>query len=220
MRDELTVEDNIILRGDRTLIPESMKPYIKEQIHSAHMGIEKCRLRAQASVFWPGISQDIENYVKNCDTCLRHQRNQPHQPLMPHDVPELPWQTVGADIMTLYGQDHIVLVDYHSKMPLIRRTGSAGQTTTASVVSAISQVFREHGIPERLISDNGTPFFSTEFRAFARKCGFSHDTSSPRYPQSNGLVERNIQTIKNTMVKAKETHTDVNMASGISINPH
>ena len=212
MRDELTVEDNIILRGDRTLIPESMKPYIMEQIHSAHMGIEKCRLRAQASVFWPGISRDIENYVKNCDTCLRHQRNQPHQPLMPHDVPELPWQTVGADIMTLDGQDHIVLVDYHSKMPFIRRTGSAGQTTTASVISAMSQVFGEHGIPERLISDNGTPFSSTEFRAFARKCGFSHDTSSPRYPQSNGLVERNIQTIKNTMVKAKETHTDVNMA--------
>ena len=65
---------------------------------------------------------------------------------------------------------------------------------------------------ENMESDNGTPFSSTEFRAFARKCGFSHDTSSPRYPQSNGLVERNMQTIKNTMVKAKETHTDVNMA--------
>ncbi len=46
------------------------------------------------------------------------------------------------------------------------------------------------------MSDNGPQFAAREYKEFAREWGFYHDTSSPKYPKSNGLVERTIQTVK------------------------
>lgn len=61
--------------------------------------------------------------------------------------------------------------------------------------------FRDFGCPEVLESDNGTQFANAEFRDFCRKIGVTQVTSSPEFAQSNGLVERHIQTVKNTLLK-------------------
>lgn len=57
-------------------------------------------------------------------------------------------------------------------------------------------MFARHGIPDQVVADN-MPFSSKSFRQFTRDWGFAVCTSSPRYPQSNGMSERAIQTIKN-----------------------
>ncbi|KAK7093532.1 hypothetical protein V1264_007265 [Littorina saxatilis] len=212
LKDELTVEDDIVLKGDRVMIPESMKQYILQTIHSGHQGIEKCRMRAKTCVYWHGLSHDIETFVKTCKTCLKHQKSQPHEELLQHEIPERPWHTVGTDIMTMDGSDYIVVCDYYSKMPFVRRTATAGQTTSTGIISALSQLFGEQGVPEKLVSDNGKPYISTEFQRFRKEWGFQHTTSSPRYPRSNGLAERTVQTVKNIMTKAKESHSDINIA--------
>ena len=46
------------------------------------------------------------------------------------------------------------------------------------------------------MSDNGPQYEAETFRHFADKYGFIHVTSSPRYPQSNGEAEREVQTVK------------------------
>jgi len=68
-RDELSVEDGIILKGNRVLIPESLQPTILTQLHYEHQGIEKTRLRAKEAVFWNNINKDIENVIKACPIC-------------------------------------------------------------------------------------------------------------------------------------------------------
>ena len=50
-RDELGIEDGIIMKSAKIMIPPSLRPAIREQIHYGHQGIEKCHLRAKASVF-------------------------------------------------------------------------------------------------------------------------------------------------------------------------
>ena len=52
------------------------------------------------------------------------------------------------------------------------------------------------------MSDNGPEFASSEYKQFAKDWDFDHDTSSPEYPQSNGFIERTIQTVKSTLKKA------------------
>ena len=72
----------------------------------------------------------------------------------------------------------------------------------------IKKLFAIHGIPKEVFSDNGTQFSSHEFKEFARAWDFVHRTSSPEYPQSNGLVERNVQTVKRLWKKSKITGED------------
>ena len=62
------------------------------------------------------------------------------------------------------------------------------------------------------MSDNGRHLDSEVFRAFAVSWGFGHATSSPHFPQSNGFIERTIQTVKNTLKKAKASGKDPHMA--------
>ena len=69
-------------------------------------------------------------------------------------------------------------------------------------------ILARHGIPEQVFSDNGPQFSCTEFAQFANTWGFVHSTSSPRYPQSNGLAEKAVQTAKRIIMKATTSGRD------------
>ena len=71
----------------------------------------------------------------------------------------------------------------------------------------MKSVFARHGIPDEVIADN-MPFSSKECIQFAQEWGFEINTSSPRYPQSNGMSERTIQTVKNLLKKAEDDGND------------
>ena len=76
----------------------------------------------------------------------------------------------------------------------------------------MKDAYARHGIPTELVSDNGSQYKSFKFRAFAREWEFNHTTSSPRYPQSNGLAESSVKTIKKTMKKCLASNMDVKKA--------
>ena len=69
-------------------------------------------------------------------------------------------------------------------------------------------IFALHGITEVVISDNGPQYKSKEYDNFAKTWGFQHKTSSPTYPQSNGLAERTVQTVKNLLKKVLSSGQD------------
>ena len=87
-----------------------------------------------------------------------------------------------------------------------------GLTTSNMVLSTMKQVFSEHGIPSRVVSDNGSQYSSEAFKEFAQQWQFDHITSSPKFPKSNGFIERQIQTIKRALIKAKQAGRDPNLA--------
>ena len=209
-KDELSVEDGLVLKGERVLIPTTMRSYILQNIHAGHHGMEKCKLRAKTCVYWKGINADIERTVKTCSACQTNQSSQQAETLLPHDIPDGPWQMLATDIFHLDGNDYVIVADYYSKMPFVRRLTST--STSATVISALKQLFGEHGIPHKLLSDNGPQYDCVEFRTFAADWGFKHVTSSPRYPQSNGFAERMVQTVKKTMLKARQSSTDPDLS--------
>ena len=81
-------------------------------------------------------------------------------------------------------------------------------TTSNMVLSIMKQVFSEHGIPSRVVSDNGPQYSSEAFKEFAQQWQFDHITSSQKFPKSNGFIERQIQTIKRALIKAKQARRD------------
>lgn len=208
-RDELALHDGLLLKGTRIIIPDSMRQAVLKQLHYAHQGAEKCKLRAKGSVFWPNINKDVDSMVEGCTPCQRHQKKNSKEPLMPHDVPKKPWQTVGSDLFFWNNTNYLVVVDYFSKFPIVRKLYS---TTAGSVIVHMKSIFEEHGTPELIISDNGPQYASEEFKEFSQLWSFRHSTSSPHYPQSNGLAERTVQTVKNLLQKCKESNADPHLA--------
>ena len=114
-RDELSIEDGLILKGQRLLIPNSVREDILEQLHYGHQGIEKTRLRARESVFWPNINKDIEQRTRSCPICQEHQPAQSHETLLPHEVPNRPWEAIGTDLFHVCGNEYPLVADYYSK---------------------------------------------------------------------------------------------------------
>ena len=80
-----------------------------------------------------------------------------------------------------------VLVDAYSKWLEVKTLPAASAKTT---ICCLQDIFATHGLPERIVSDNGSVFTSDEFRLFLKENGISHTTSSPYHPSSNGLAER------------------------------
>ncbi len=89
MRGELTLGDDLLLCGSRLVVPEALREETLKKLHQGHQGIVRCRLRAQLSVWWPGISKQIADLVKRCPECTRDAIPN-KEPLMPTSLPEYP----------------------------------------------------------------------------------------------------------------------------------
>ena len=210
IRDQLAVEDGIIMKGPQVVIPAPIRQDIMRQLHTAHLGQEKTKLLAKESVFWTSMNQDIEEYVKACPVCQKFMPAQAPEPLLPHDIPNKPWSVVGTDLFQFQGHQYLIIADYYTKYPVVRRLPL--HTSSEVIIQTSKAIFAEYGIPDRIISDNGPQFDSAAYQNFSKQWGFAHYTTSPRRPQGNGFIERQIQTVKNTMKKATEAHLDTELA--------
>ncbi|GFO30050.1 hypothetical protein PoB_005655500 [Plakobranchus ocellatus] len=172
------------------------------------VGVDKCKSRARESIFWPGITKDIELHMNKCTTCAKFRNSNRKEPMISHEIPNRPWAKLGADIFHFGGHDYLLVVDYFSKYLEIARLKTK---TATGVKTVLRPIFARHGIPDKLIADN-MPFNSYEMKKFAKEWNFTITTSSPTYAQSNGQSERYIQTVKNLIRKAVEENNDPNLA--------
>ena len=161
------------------------------------------------NLFWVNINRDIEEMVKSSAPCQHNQKLNLKEPLMPHDIPQKPWHTLGCDIFFWNNSPYLLLSDYYSKFPLVRKLNNIRYDTT---IAHLKTIFEEHGIPNKLVTGNDTQFTSALFQEFCSTYGFIHVTTSPYYPQANGFIERTVQTVKNLLQKCKESGADPHLA--------
>ena len=115
VRDELSIQDGLIFKGQRCVIPLSLRARIPEKLHGAYTGIQSCPRRAREAVYWPGMNADLTKYNLKCDICSSYQTNQAREPIICHEIADRPWPAkVGADVFTLDGPDYLCVVDYYS----------------------------------------------------------------------------------------------------------
>ena len=199
---EISLHEGLLMRGNRIIIPTSLQKSVLTQLHTGHQGIRKCRERARQSVWWPGLSRQLENLVTNCLTCHQSQI-QRAEPMIPSEFPELPWQKVGMDLFEWKKISYLLIVDYYSRYIEIAKLTNV---TAEEVIRHTKSIFTRHGIPEVVFSDNSPQFGADVFTNFAQHYQFKHITSSPYYPRSNGCAEHAVGTVKNLLKKEDDPY--------------
>jgi len=92
----------------------------------------------------------------------------------------------------------LVLIDAHLKWIEAICTLSA---TSDVVIQELRTLFGQFGLPETIVTDNGSCFVSEEFETFLKKNGVKHIRSAPYHPSTNGLAERAVQVLKQGLKK-------------------
>ena len=206
MKEELTLEDGLLLRGQRLVIPAALQKFYAGQLHQGHPGIEATKRRARETMYWPSMYSDIEREVSRCAACNALTAHHTKEPMQLHDIPELPWSFTAADIFEWCGKMHLVLVDSYSGW---FELDYLPNMTSNTVIAKLKRHFATHGVPHTLMTDNGTQFTGRDFANFSQAWDFKHIRSSPYYPQSNGLAERAVRSAKHLLEKCHRDGTDI-----------
>ena len=109
VRGSLTVHDGLLLYDDRIVVPQALREETISRVHEGHQGIERCRMRAKQSVWWPGISTQLNETVANCPECAKDTVLR-KESLMQTPLPDYPWQVVGTDLFMLRGDSYLLQV--------------------------------------------------------------------------------------------------------------
>ena len=167
------------------------------------MSLCKCKLRAKDTVYWPGLNDQLEKLILNCELYLRYSHSKHmHKPstALGQEIPLYPWTKLGTDIFHVESASHLLIVDYASKFPVVCKLSSM---TGLHIPNQCKLFFSEYGCPETLISDNGPCYTAQPFTSVMISYNVNHITSSQHYLQSNGLAEKYVQNLRTCVTKLK-----------------
>lgn len=209
IRDELAVTGGLVFRGERLVIPKSMRSEIKNDIHSGHQGVESCLRHAREHVFWPGMNKELKEWIQACETCREFEQTHCKETLMSHEIPERAWEKIAADLFTYKNKEYLITVCYKSNFWELDRLYD---TKSSTIIKKLKAHLARYGIPKQLVSDNGPQFDSNEFKKFTKSWGIEHTTTSPHHSKANGKIESAVKTAKRMLRKTTKTGEDQYLA--------
>ncbi|KAK3766779.1 hypothetical protein RRG08_057588 [Elysia crispata] len=96
LRDTLSVDDDIVLKGERILIPESLRKEIKQKLHAAHLGYGSMMRRVRDTVYWPGIHFEEKTIANTCERCQEAKPRNCRMPLIQRNKGASPWKKIDS----------------------------------------------------------------------------------------------------------------------------
>ncbi|XP_053681614.1 uncharacterized protein K02A2.6-like [Sabethes cyaneus] len=208
-RNELSFQDGLIFRKDCIVIPFVLRNKLITSCHASHNGVEATLKLARANLFWPGMSAQIKDVVKNCSVCAKYAASQQNPEMKSHDIPIYPFQLISMDVFFCdqkgLKRKFLITVDHYSDFFEINLLKDL---SPESVIDACKQNFARFGVPQRVVTDNGTNFANQKMAKFASDWDFELATSAPHHQQANGKAESAVKIAKNLMKKSDESGTD------------
>lgn len=193
--NELTVtEEGLVVKGHKIAIPEQLQSHVIQLAHEGHQGVVKTKSLLREKVWFPHIDRMVEEALQGCVACKATYDPKQREPLIMTELPTRKWSCLAADFFgPLPSGDHLlVVVDEYSRFPEVEIIRSLSAET---VIPLFDKIFASRGTPDRLKTDNGTPFQSEEFKRFSEQLGFKHQKITPYWPEANGVAERFMRNI-------------------------
>ena len=146
--------------------------------------ISRMKLIARIYVYCPFTNADIEKLVRSCRICQQASKNPPKQEPVPWPQTNSPWTRMHLDIAgPINGVTCLMFIDSYFKWAEVL---SSRSVTTMATIAALFRILTQHGLPEFVVSDNGTQFSFAQFNNLCRQHFIKHIFSPPYHPQSNG----------------------------------
>ncbi len=187
---ELSVHEGCLLWGSRVVVPPKGRSKMIEELHESHPGICRMKSLARSYVWWPNMNHELEVRVQTCNVCQMSRPADKPVPVHPWEFPKRPWVRLHLDYAgPVGGKYFLVLIDAYSKWLEVKVVSTA---TSSATIQHLRDMFSTHGLPEVLISDNGSCFTSQEFKQFTKLNGIRHVCTAPYHPASNGQAERQL----------------------------
>ncbi|XP_063856508.1 uncharacterized protein LOC135098191 [Scylla paramamosain] len=203
-------DDAAWAEAHQVVVPTILRHSILEIAHESfagHLGIKKTCEKILADFYWPGLREDVKNYVSTCHLCQiagKPNVTIPPYPLQPIAVPSEPFHKIIIDIVgplpkTKKGNEYILtILDPTTRYP---EAFPIRKINTNTIVSKLNHFFTTFGIPQTIQSDRGTNFTSVLFTEVSKELGIAQTLSSAYHPQSQGALERFHQTLKGLLRK-------------------
>ncbi|GMF45018.1 unnamed protein product [Phytophthora fragariaefolia] len=177
---------------------ETVLHYCHSHLLSSHLGLTKTLEKVKRHAYWPGWHKDVAEYVRECNKCGSGKGSRPWRAGRMQRMPVVdltgPFSLLVVDAIgplpaTERGNKYIlVFVDYFTRWAEGFPVGSLDSVTFVEVM--INGVVARHGVPSRLLSDNGTNFPSEVAKSFYQTLGIKKLFGAAYHPQTQGLVER------------------------------
>ena len=194
--DHLYSIDDVVMLGQRIIIPKSLQQEVLRSLHAAHQGINAMCQRAADSVFWPGITTDITRIRNECKDCHRIAKSNAMEPPCFTEPPEYPFQQICCDYFQHGSQNYLVIVERYSNWPIVfQQSGKA-----EALLKRLREVFITFGVPEELASDGGPQFTAAVTQEFLKSWCVHHRLASVANPHSNNRAEVAVKTVKRMLM--------------------
>lgn len=194
---------SLLCKDDRIILPRNLRRRAMESAHGGHIGEVAMKRIMREFFWWPKMSAETENFVKNCETCAVLSKRNPPVPLVSRELPEAPWEVLQIDFLSVPGfgsGEFLMVIDTYSRFLSViemQRTNADATNT------ALLQIFKQWGFPRVIQSDNGPPFQGSPFCEFWEGKNVAVRKSIPLCPQTNGMIERYNQPVIKTLSAAK-----------------
>ena len=163
-------------------MPSTLWQATLSNAHEGHQGILRTKQMVREKVWWPGIVQQVETMVKACIPCQSVADKPKVEPLRPTVMPDRPWQEVHIDLCGPFpsGESLLVCEDACTRWPEVAILHS---TTPAAIIGHLRKIFAVHGLPEKVVTDNGANLVSEEFENFLAAHAIKRRKVKPYWPQ-------------------------------------
>ena len=190
----LSVVDGILILGTRPVVPRMIRSKVIETAHRSHFGMSTTKLLLKRNVWWPGMDRDVENYIRNCSGCAMKPKANIESQLHRWDRVKEPFERIHIDWAYVPSIGNIlIIVDAMTGWVEAMR---CQDRSSEAVMQILRAIFARFGVPVSIVTDNAKEFISEEVMTWIHKIG-ARAIQCPQYhPQSNGLAERMVQTIK------------------------
>ena len=166
--------DETLMYAQKVVIPRVLWKKVLKEFHLGHPDISRMKSLMRSFTYWLKMDQDIEDFVRHCEGCQLAAKSPPLR-TQPWPKTDIPCPHIHMDYAgSLNGYYYLVIIDSYSKWPEVFKYKHPTATNT---IRALNKVFSHLGVPNTIVSDNGTMFTRSEFKIYCHSVAIEHITT-------------------------------------------